>query len=344
MTFKSDVASVFLNLPAHPLWQLRQAVTVDGKLYIVRRLVFGNRASPRIWCAVSGLICWIAVRKLDIDGLNVYMDDFFSWDFADNLTHFHGMLRPCRQVQLLILWDHISCPYEDKKQEHGEQLKIIGFWVDANRGSISLSPGTVADIVARVSDFLAHPRRSPVLRDWQRLGGHLNWLLNVLPWGRPALLAMYEKMAGKSHSLSAVFLNRSVHEELSWLVGVIPRAIGVRFVDSLYWRDHEADMVLWTDASLRLGLGFYYASCGFVYQLRPPPPRVTVDIFFLELVAIMSAIHHVASFVCPPRRILLFTDSLDAVGILNSLAAAQPLHNAPLRGIAEIILATSSGR
>ena len=36
VTFKSDVASAFLNLPAHPLWQLRQVVTVKGKLYIVR--------------------------------------------------------------------------------------------------------------------------------------------------------------------------------------------------------------------------------------------------------------------------------------------------------------------
>jgi len=45
-TFKSDVAKAFLNLPAHPIWQIRQFVMVDGKLYIIRRLVFGNRASP----------------------------------------------------------------------------------------------------------------------------------------------------------------------------------------------------------------------------------------------------------------------------------------------------------
>ena len=43
ITFKSDVASAFLNLPAHPLWQLRQVVRVDDKLYIVCHLVFGNR-------------------------------------------------------------------------------------------------------------------------------------------------------------------------------------------------------------------------------------------------------------------------------------------------------------
>jgi len=62
VVFKSDVASAFLNLPAHPLWQLRQIVTVDEALHIVRRLVFGNRASPRIWCAVSGLLCWISIQ------------------------------------------------------------------------------------------------------------------------------------------------------------------------------------------------------------------------------------------------------------------------------------------
>lgn len=33
--YKSDVASAFLNLPAHPIWQLRQVVSVDDKKYIV---------------------------------------------------------------------------------------------------------------------------------------------------------------------------------------------------------------------------------------------------------------------------------------------------------------------
>jgi hypothetical protein len=90
ITFKSDVATAFLNLPAHPLWQLRQVVVVEGHLHIVRRLVFGNRASPRCWCAVSGLMCWIATKKLKSVGLHVYMDDFFSWDFTDNLILYHG--------------------------------------------------------------------------------------------------------------------------------------------------------------------------------------------------------------------------------------------------------------
>ncbi|CAA7266998.1 unnamed protein product [Cyclocybe aegerita] len=304
VVWKSDIASAFLNLPAHPLWQLQQIVVVDGKFYVRTRL-----------------LCWIAVKKLSIEGLLVYMDDSYGWDFADNLIKFS-----------------IGCPYEDRKQEDGDCLKIIGFWVDPNRGSISLPPDSVDTIVTHITSFLAHPKRSPILRDWQRLGGHLNWLFNVLPCGRPALSGLFRKIRGKTHSSSPVFLNRTVRKELTWLAGVIRHAIGVRFVDSLNWTDDKADIVLWTDASLRLALSFYYSGNGFVYQLRPPPPGTAIDIFFLELIAIMSAIFHVASFKSPPRRILLFTDSLDAVGLLNSLAASEDQHNAPLLGIAEVIL------
>ncbi|KAH6887390.1 hypothetical protein BKA70DRAFT_1122184 [Coprinopsis sp. MPI-PUGE-AT-0042] len=77
---------------------------------------------------------------------------------------------------------------------------------------------------------------------------------------------------------------------------------------------------------------------GYVYQIQPPPPGVTIDIFFLELVAILSAIHHLLSSPKPPRRILLHTDSLDSVGVLNSLAARTSMHNAPVRAIAGLML------
>ena len=55
--YKSDVQGAFLNLPAHPIWQLRQIITVDALLYIVWMLVFGSRTSPWIGCAISGLTC-----------------------------------------------------------------------------------------------------------------------------------------------------------------------------------------------------------------------------------------------------------------------------------------------
>ncbi|KAM5532491.1 hypothetical protein V8D89_013844, partial [Ganoderma adspersum] len=143
--YKSDVSTAFLNLPAHPIWQLRQVVTVDDNFHIVQRLVFGSRASPRIWCSVSALLCWIAIHKYNIRGLVVYMDDFFGWDFSDpeHLLFFHGRLWPSRQVRLLIFWAYIMCPFDDPKQLDGRLLKIIGFWNDVINFTISMPPSYI---------------------------------------------------------------------------------------------------------------------------------------------------------------------------------------------------------
>ena len=119
-----------------------------------------------------------------------------------------------------------------------------------------------------------------------------------------------------------------------WLASIIQRLISIRFIDS------EADLVVWTDASLHLALSFVYGNCGFVYQLCECPPNIKINIFFLELVTIMSIIHHIRSFASPPKCILVFTDSLDAVAIFNSLCANKAIHNGPLLGVASVILHT----
>ncbi|KAF6745782.1 hypothetical protein DFP72DRAFT_763733, partial [Ephemerocybe angulata] len=285
ITFKSDVQSAFLNLAAHPLWQIRQAVEIDRVIHIVRRLVFGNRASPRIWCAVSALLCWIGIFVYGIDSLHVYMDDFFGIDVDSNLVFYQGRYRPASQAALLRFWDFIGCPWEEKKQEHGACLKIIGFYVDINRGSISLAPEAISTLLKFISDFLASPDRKAPLQTWQRLAGYINWALNVLLWGRPGLCEVYRKMAGKSNARASLYLNRETTEELTWLHEAISSSLGVSFITEGCWKDEEADLVVWTDASLRLGMAFVFGNSGYVYPIRPCPPGASIDIFFLELVA-----------------------------------------------------------
>ncbi|KAF8348983.1 hypothetical protein F5887DRAFT_1071127 [Amanita rubescens] len=133
-------------------------------------------------------------------------------------------------------------------------------------------------------------------------------------------------------------LNRTVIEDLSWLWAIIPKSTGIRFVDANLWNNCDADFVVWTDASLS-ALAFVYAGNGFVYALNKPSNSwIKTDIFFLKLIAILSAIFHIASFNEPPRQVLLWTDSLDSVAVLNSLRARQDIHNALLLAIANIIL------
>ena len=340
VTWKSDVSSAFLNLPAHPIYQLRQVVDVEGILRIIHRLVFGNRASPRCWCSVSGLMCWIAIKKFDIKDLHDFMDDFFSWALASDLVIYKGIARPRLQARLLMLWDAIGCPWKEKKQEFGMELKIIGFHVDINRGTLTLTDESISEVISAVRVFLATPGRRPSLREWLRIGGHLNWVFNVLPLGRPALGEFYRKVAGKNLMNAGISLNADVVRNLEWLVEIIPKAIGVHFVDATHWDDYEADFILWTDASLRLGLAFVYAGRGFTYAISPPSSKEKIDIFFLELVAILSAIHHIALFPHPPKKVLLWTDSLDSVAAYSSLRAAEPIHNSVLLALAGILLET----
>ncbi|KAF8797567.1 hypothetical protein BYT27DRAFT_7125287 [Phlegmacium glaucopus] len=340
VTWKSDVSSAFLNLPAHPIYQLRQVIDVEGVWRLVHRLVFGNRASPRCWCSVSGLMCWIGIKKLDIKDLHDFMDDFFSWARASDLVLYKGVSRPRPQARLLMLWDEIGCPWRDKKQEFGTELKIIGFYVDINNGTLTLADEAIADIIKAVRAFLATPGRRPSLRDWLRVGGYLNWVFNVLPLGRPALSEFYRKIAGKNIMSAGISLNADVVRNFEWLVGIIPKAIGVHFVDATRWNDSEADFEMWTDASLRLGLSFVYDGHGFMYAMAPMNAKVKIDIFFLELVAILSAIHHIAIFPSPPRKVLLWTDSFDSVAAYSSLRAAESLHNSVLLALAGILLET----
>jgi hypothetical protein len=109
-------------------------------------------------------------------------------------------------------------------------------------------------------------------------------------------------------------------------------------MDKGMWEDRDANIVIWTDASLHSALAFMMAGNGWVYKLSEPPPGVRIDIFFLELCAILSAITHVAAFDSPPRKLLIWSDSLDSLGTLSSLQVKESLHNGPLLGVASLIL------
>ncbi|KAG5221140.1 DNA RNA polymerase [Salix suchowensis] len=151
--------------------------------------------------------------------------------------------------------------------------------------------------------------RRPTLKDFQHLAGHLNWLLNVLPWGKPATFELYKKTSGKTIPHAGITINKNITEELTWLHDIIPRAVGIRFVDSLHWKDEEADLVMWTTR---------------LYMM----------------IGILSALYHAAGMHHPPRRLLIWTDSLDAVSVFSSLSPSNAMHNAPLRAAAKIIIAT----
>lgn len=150
--FKSDVAQAYRQIPIHPRWQVRQATKIGGMYHIDRCAVFGNRASGRIWCLFLGVVVWIVIHVFAIAGLLAYVDDCFSYDLDSQLYLYEGpeysKLVPRKQRQLLQLWDFIRIKHDEKKQEFGQWLMIIGFMVDLDTMTISMAAEKREDVTS----------------------------------------------------------------------------------------------------------------------------------------------------------------------------------------------------
>ncbi|KIK76495.1 hypothetical protein PAXRUDRAFT_169768 [Paxillus rubicundulus Ve08.2h10] len=77
--WKVDVSEAYRLIPMHPLWQVKQVVYFQGKCYVDHCNVFGGHASQQLFHIIMSLVIWIAVMKLLLYFLYLYVDNFFSF-------------------------------------------------------------------------------------------------------------------------------------------------------------------------------------------------------------------------------------------------------------------------
>ncbi|KAF8238116.1 hypothetical protein L208DRAFT_1243471 [Tricholoma matsutake] len=150
--FKTNVSQAYHRLHMHPLWQLHQVVTIDGKHHVDNNNDFGNRGAGQLWVVFFSLVLWIAVFIKFISNLFSYVDDSFSWEFADHVEFYppYGKLMPIKQVCLLLLFDELGIPHNEQKQVSGSPLTIIGFDVDPNAMTITMPPEVHQDLLTAI--------------------------------------------------------------------------------------------------------------------------------------------------------------------------------------------------
>ncbi len=347
LLWKSDVSQAYRRMPVSPYYQMGQAVTIDGEYYIDRCVVFGGRASLRIWAAFNSLVHWIAEEKCGISPLLNYVDDDFGVSLLTDVEWYapDNRLLPRDQARLLSLWDELGVPHDEPKQIFGPSLPIIGFDVNTITMSASLPDDGIHALLDTVTSFCASRRRS--LRDFQSLAGYLNWALNVFPFLRPGLSSLYAKIANKDKPYAAIYINQPIRSELSWLVGHLRTATGIHFLTAETWTpadldehdpQHEFAMV---DASA-LGMGVYFPwrHIGYFCDLPANPPSDAI--FFYEALSVCTALHRVPAWREAGRaifRLAVLSDNSNAVSIFNSLKA-EPAYNSILISAVDVILNT----
>ena len=276
-----------------------------------------------------GLVLWIAINIKKLHDLFAYVDDAFSWDFDGNLELYepYQAFIPEKQYHLLSLWDELGIPHEQSKQVYGTSLRIIGFEVDVSAMTISMPPKSLGELITAIRSF-ARPRKRRSLRDFQRIAGWINWGLNVFPLLRPGLCALYEKMRGKTEPRFLLSVSITLCQEFHWLADHMERLPGVNLISSREWAQSDTKIHLYSDAC-PAGLGFWFPQTlqGFQYATTPTDAS---DIFFLEALAVLSALHWYVNshtvFTPATNRIVIFTDNENTVNIFNSLHASSKLN------------------
>lgn len=335
--FKSDVSQAYRRLPVHRLWQIRQVVTIDGKHHVDNNNNFGNRGAGRLWGVFFSLVLWIAMFIRFIMDLLAYVDDSFSWDFADHMEYYapYDEKLPGKQVQLLRLFDEVGVPHEKHKQVFGSPLTIIGFDVDPNAMTITMPSDARQNLLAAVRAF-ANPTQRRSLKDFQRLAGWINWSLNVYPLLRPSLANVYEKMRRGSSPHQKLSINTAIASDLRWFTDHVEHSSGIHIMESREWSLSEAHCMYLCDAC-PLGMGFWSPqTCeGFECTVSP---NARNGIFFFEALTVLSALHHVCMLPGPkPHRLAILTDSSNTFDMFNTLHAL-PAYNPILITAVDLLL------
>ena len=338
--WKSDVSQAYRRMPMHKRWQMKQIHTIDGERHVDRCNNFGGKGGYGVWSVFMCLVVWIGWYILLVRFF-VYVDDNFGFERAEAHT-FHARLNrrlPLQQARLLDLWDDIGLPYEDKKQEWGDTLRIIGFDVDPNAMTITIPDDAREKFLQRITEFInvAGTDRRHTLREFQSLAGYANWAFNVYPLGRPGLCNIYAKMSGKTKANARIYLNSLIVRELRWLARYIDSAPPVRILAATSWSPTDARMAgirqldVYTDASSN-ALAYYFPSLKLAYHAHLPVNPPTNTIFWFEALAACSAIHHAAdvwasSFSPKLDRLRVHTDNMNTVNMFNTLHAQPPYNN-----------------
>ena len=328
--FKSDVSAAYHRLPLHPLWQLKQIITVDDNRHVDHCTSFGGRGSCRDYTAFMGLVLWIAIFVKFIQDLFGYIDDNFGFDEEGSVLWYapYQCYYPSKQTKLLKLWDEIGLPHDKSKQEYAPVLRIIGFLIDPNLMRVFMDEEDRAKLIQRVTDFAATTpggtRRS--LQEFQQLAGWINWSFNVFPLLKPALSNIYAKIASKTEPHAKIFVSKGVQRDLSWYISHVQLSNGIYLFEDVDWDIGDADLVAFSDACLS-GLRFFLQNSKEGFQCDVPQSAPKDTIFYFEALAVVSVVDAITRLPTIPNSLLIFSDNTNTVNIFHSLRSLPPYND-----------------
>ena len=126
-------------------------------------------------------------------------------------------------------------------------------------------------------------------------------------------------MSGPFVPHRSVHINVAIFCDLLWLVQRIHSSDGVFLLQSLAWHADEANLTLYTDASLT-GFGFWSPQHPITFYGANLPTNTDAPIFFHEAIAVARAVHWACHHGIPLQcHLVIRTNSMNTVDVFNTL-------------------------
>ena len=183
-----------------------------GTLLIDTVLPFGLRAVPKIFCALSDTVEWIAMSQGMSAGIH-YIDDFltFGSSEAECARNLEILCHVCQRLGFLLAQDKVESP--------SQKLSFLGIELDYRKLEMRLPADKLRDLRQEVANW--HVRKAATKRQLLSLIGHLTHATKVVIPGRIFLRRMIDLSAKAKQLNHWVHLNqefRSVVEAVSYQV------------------------------------------------------------------------------------------------------------------------------
>ena len=200
---KFDIKDAFKHCPIRKdQWHLF-LVRWNGMYYVMTRLAFGCRSSPRIFDNLAQALCWIASNNYNIRCIFHPLDDVLTIDLpsSNGESTFSTMM---------YIFNSLCVPLsENKLAGPCTCLEYLGIILDSDKMQCRLP----ADKVERIMNFIKEllSKRSCTKRELLQLLGHMNFASRVILAGRA--FVSYLQTNEKKDRYRDARLNRSLSIE-----------------------------------------------------------------------------------------------------------------------------------
>ena len=274
---KLDVERAYRNVPIHTQDRHLLGMEWRGTLLVDTVLPFGLRAAPKIFCALSDTVEWIAMSQGMSAGIH-YIDDFLTFGSSE--------AECARNLEILShVCIRLGFPLaQDKMEGPSQKLCFLGIELDCRNLEMRLPADKLRDLRQEVENW--QPRKAATKRQLLSLIGRLAHATKVVIPGRIFLRRMIDLSTKAKQLHHWVHLNQEFRSDPLWWKLFLTKWNGTSML-----RVHgpgPQDEICSTDASGKWGCAAVWRS---KWLWAPwPPSWAERNIADKELVPIVLAV------------------------------------------------------